>query len=82
MGDMTNKFRAAFDNLIQAPMMAISDPEYAVGFAVIEYASDWAQVTGMNSVGDDWKRFVGALVRGFMFQTSLEFWEGTTELPK
>lgn len=69
------------NDLINAPFEAIRDPQFALAFTVLEYASDWAQVTAMAAVGEDYKRLVGAVVRGFFFQTSLVFWEGPAASP-
>ncbi len=61
--------------LMMAPWLAISDWPYWLGFAGLEYASDYVQTAALENAPAGWRRLAGAVARGFVLSTNLHYWD-------
>jgi len=76
MGDMMwLQLQGTAAKLVASPMIAVSKMPYWLGFAGLEYFSDWLQTATEETFSDPtFKRLFQSVVRGGILTTNLSYW--------
>lgn len=84
INNVTGNLMGTFETLIAAPVQALQLWPVWVGFAGIEYFSDWFQVTAMGLTDDlTYKRAIGAVARGGVLATNLVYYNNAvSQMPE
>ena len=73
--DVATQIKQTTNYLLAAPMLALEDWPYWIGFAGLEYVSDYLQTMVMTSTSAEWRRPALAVIRGGILSTNLQYWD-------